>query len=340
MDPIDRRCFTTRRDFLAAAATSGACLATARGVATEQPSRKAQICLTLDLEMSRHYPQRGMMEWDFQKGNLNDATKQYSVKAGQLVRERGGIIHYFCVGRVLEQASVAWLKQLAETGHPIGNHTYDHVNVKATTVPAVQFRFQRAPWLAGGRKPAQLIRDNIRLADTALSMRAGIKSSGFRTPGGFHSALNDRPDVQKMLQELGFTWVSSGYPRHHAVKPFEKPSREVLDSIVAAQTQGQPYIYPGGLVEIPMSPISDVNAFRNGRWKLDWFLEAIRRSVEWAIEHRAVYDFLAHPSCLGIEDPALETMQMICDLVKQNADRAEIVSLDAVAKRVLAKKQD
>ena len=93
MDPIDRRCFTTRRDFLAAAATSGACLATARGAATEQPSRKAQICLTLDLEMSRHYPQRGMMEWDFQKGNLNDATKQYSVKAGQLVRERGGIIH-------------------------------------------------------------------------------------------------------------------------------------------------------------------------------------------------------------------------------------------------------
>ena len=338
MDPIDRRCFATRRDFLAAAATTGACLATSPGIAAAEASGKAQICLTLDLEMSRHYPQRGMMEWDFQKGNLDDATKQYAVKAGQMVRERGGIIHYFCVGRVLEQASVAWLKQLAETGHPIGNHTYDHVNVKATTVPAVQFRFQRAPWLAGGRKPAQLIRDNIRLADTALSMRAGIKSRGFRTPGGFHSALDDRPDVQKMLQELGFTWVSSGYPRHQAVKPFEQPSTDVLDSIVASQAHGQPYIYPGGLVEIPMSPISDVNAFRNGRWKLDWFLEAIRRSVEWAIEHRAVYDFLAHPSCLGIEDPALETMQLICDLVKRNADRAEIVSLDAVAERVLARK--
>ncbi|MBB74604.1 MAG: chitin deacetylase [Planctomycetaceae bacterium] len=338
MDPIDRRCFATRRDFLAAAATTGACLATSPGIAAAEASGKAQICLTLDLEMSRHYPQRGMMEWDFQKGNLDDATKQYAVKAGQMVRERGGIIHYFCVGRVLEQASVAWLKQLAETGHPIGNHTYDHVNVKATTVPAVQFRFQRAPWLAGGRKPAQLIRDNIRLADTALSMRAGIKSRGFRTPGGFHSALDDRPDVQKMLQELGFTWVSSGYPRHQAVKPFEQPSTDVLDSIVASQAHGQPYIYPGGLVEIPMSPISDVNAFRNGRWKLDWFLEAIRRSVEWAIEHRAVYDFLAHPSCLGIEDPALETMQLICDLVKRNADRAEIVSLDAVAERVLTRK--
>ncbi|MAV36948.1 MAG: chitin deacetylase [Planctomycetaceae bacterium] len=338
MRPNDNRLFHTRRGFLATAAAAGGCLAARPLPAAEKPSEKAQICLTLDLEMSRHYPQRGIFEWDFQKGNLDDATKRYAVKAGELVRDRGGIIHYFCVARVLEQPDVAWLKQLAKTGHPIGNHTYDHVNVKATTVPSVQFRFKRAPWLAGGRKPPQLIRDNIQLADAALSMRAGIQSRGFRTPGGFHSGLDERPDLQKMLQELGFTWISSKYPRHLAGKPFEKPTPDILASVVAAQAQAQPYVYPGGLVEIPMSPVSDVHAFRSTRWKLDWFLEAIRGAVEWAIEHRAVFDFLAHPSCLGIEDPALETMQMICELVKQNADRAEIVSLDAVAKRVLAQK--
>ena len=37
----------------------------------------------------------------------------------------------------------------------------------------------------------------------------------------------------------------------------------------------QPFVYPDGLVEVPMSPISDIGAFRNGRWRLEWFLKAI-----------------------------------------------------------------
>ena len=53
--------------------------------------------------MSAEYPQRGMTEWNFEKGNLDEATKQYAVKAAQVVQERGGHIHFFLVGRVLEQ---------------------------------------------------------------------------------------------------------------------------------------------------------------------------------------------------------------------------------------------
>ena len=34
--------------------------------------------------------------------------------------------------RVLEQADVGWLRGIVEAGHPVGNHTYDHVNVTAT----------------------------------------------------------------------------------------------------------------------------------------------------------------------------------------------------------------
>ncbi|MFN0055855.1 MAG: polysaccharide deacetylase family protein [Planctomycetales bacterium] len=41
------------------------------------------------------------------------------------------MIHFFCVGRVLEQPNVDWLKEIAAAGHPIGNHTYDHVAVLA-----------------------------------------------------------------------------------------------------------------------------------------------------------------------------------------------------------------
>ena len=77
------------------------------------------------------YPRRGMTEWDYEKGNLDDATKQYAVEAGRLVKQAGGRMHFFCVGRVLEQPEMEWLKQIA-ADHAVGNHTYDHVYVLAT----------------------------------------------------------------------------------------------------------------------------------------------------------------------------------------------------------------
>jgi hypothetical protein len=89
-------------------------------------------------------------------------------------------------------------------------------------------------------------------------------------------------------------------------------------------------------MEIPMSPISDIGAFRTGRWKLDWFLEAVRRAVTWAIDNGAVFDFLAHPSCLGVVDPEFKTLDLICDLVQAAGDGAELVTLDAIAERTAA----
>ena len=62
--------------------------------------------------------------------------------------------------------------------------------------------------------------------------------------------------------------------------------------------------------------------------------EAIRRGVTWAIEHRAVYDFLSHPSCLVAMDPEFRAIELICDLVRDAGPKARLVGLDAVAKQV------
>jgi peptidoglycan/xylan/chitin deacetylase (PgdA/CDA1 family) len=324
----------SRRRFFAAAAAAGGVLATRGSVAEppaqqeQTPSAKAQIAITLDLEMSREYPRRGMLEWDYEKGNLDEATKRYAVEAARIVRERGGRIHFFCVGRVLEQPDASWLKEIASAGHPVGNHTYDHVNVLAKSVEEVQFRFRRAPWLVAGQTVEQILRDNIRMTTEALRQRCGIEANGFRTPGGFAAGLNGREDIQQMLLDLGFKWCSSRYPSHSAGPPRQEPTDAIYAGIVAAQAAAQPTRYPTGLMEVPMSPISDVNAFRTNYWKLDWFLKAIRLAIEWAIEKRAVFDFLAHPSCLVVEDPEFETIRLICDLVRQAGERAEIVSLD------------
>ncbi len=338
----DHSSHPSRRGFLASGIVAGAAVLGARSLwardeqraaEPEEKTRKAQIAITLDLEMSRNFPVWEEMRWDYEKGNLNDETKRYTVEACRRVKARGGVLHCFAVGRVLEQENVDWLKGIVQAGHPVGNHSYDHVNVLATRPEDIQFRFRRAPWLIEGRAPAEVIRENIRLASVALKTRIGIHPAGFRTPGGFADGLTGRPDVQQMLLALGFSWVSSMYPAHAMSEPMQPPSAAALEAIVAAQAKAQPFVYPTGLVEVPMSPISDIGAFRGGRWKLDWFVDAIRLGVSWAIDHGAAYDFLAHPSCLYVADPQFRTIEMICDLVRQAGDRAELVDLNTLAKR-------
>lgn len=327
----------TRRQFLATTAAIGAAAACGWISQAEETDRPALIAVTLDLEMSAEYPTRGYTEWNYRKGDLDDATKQYAVQAGELVKKYGGVLHYFCVGRTFEQPDVDWLKALATAGHPIGNHTYDHVFVKAGTVEEVQFRFKRAPWLAQGRKIPDFIRENIQQTTAAMNQRMGIKPNGFRTPGGFSNGLADRPDLQQMLMDLGFTWASSKYPAHLAGQPKIPPGPEVYADILRAQQQAQPFTYPSGLVEVPMSPISDVSAFRSNYWKRNHFLKAIEVCVRWAIETGNCFDFLAHPSCLVIEDPRFESIELICELVKAAGKRAKIVGLDQFAGRVQGK---
>lgn len=324
----------TRRDFLATALAAGSALAAGRAPAMAAPGDdRALIAITLDLEMSRHYPTRDQVHWDYEKGNLDGATKRYASEAARRVKNRGGRIHFFSVGQTMEQEDVDWLRAIAEAGHPIGNHTYDHVNVKAKQPEEIQFRFRRAPWLIAGKEPSAVIAENIRMASAALKSRIGIDAAGFRTPGGFHDGLADRPDVQEMLLGLGFPWVSSRYPAHESGEPGKPPGEEVFASIAAAQAEAQPFAYPSGLIEVPMSPISDVTAFRSARWGIDSFLEAIRRSVSWAIENRATFDFLAHPSCLVVADPEFRSIDLICDLVRKAGDRAALADLGSIAAR-------
>jgi len=330
----------TRRRFVAGtvAAGMGYLFARAPGFEKHADADKALIAITLDLEMSRNFPKWDDTHWDYEKGNLNDETKKYTVEACKRVKAAGGVLHCFAVGRVFEQESVAWLKEIAQAGHPIGNHTYDHVNVLATRPEDIQFRFKRAPWLIDGKEPKDVIRENIRLTTAALKARIGVDPAGFRTPGGFANGLADRPDLQAMLGDLGFSWVSSKYPTHPVGDAGSEPTPAILDSIVKAQAAAQPFVYPKGLIEVPMSPISDIGAFRNGRWKLEWFLKAIRRGVEWAIDNRAVFDFLGHPSCLYVTDPEFKTVDLICGLVKKAGDRAALVDLGTIARRAEVRK--
>lgn len=323
----------SRRTFLQAASAMAVGAAFDRRALADE-ARPAQIAITLDLEMSRHFPAWEDTHWDYEKGNLDEPTKQYAVEAARRVKAHGGRIHFFALGRTMEQPNVEWLQGIAAEGHPIGNHTYDHVYLLATKPEEIQFRFQRAPWLIAGREVSEVIAENIRLGEVAIRERVGAPVQGFRTPGGFYDGLSQRPDVQEMLLAQGYKWVSGRYPQHKNTQPGEPVTEEVFADIVRAQQDAQPFVYPSGLIEIPMSPISDVGALRSGRWKLADFLTAIRRAVTWAIDNGKVFDFLAHPSCLVVADPKFQAIDLICELVDRSRGRAQLVTLNEIAHTV------
>jgi len=322
----------TRRSFLASLAGVGPAAGQHQDL-----SDQALIGITLDLEMSRNFPTRETTHWDYHKGDLNAESKNYTVEACRRVKAAGGVLHCFVVGQVLEHESVDWLTGIIREGHPVGNHTYDHVNVKAKTLEDVQFRFRRAPWLLHGKSPLEAIRENILMNHRAIRARLGIDADGFRTPGGFGNGLHDCPEIQQILQELGYTWCTSmaGGP---PLPPGVEPPTSLYDEIEKAQAKYQPFVYPSGLIEVPMSPPSDIQAFRNGRWKLDYFLTAIRRGLAWAIQNRATYDFLSHPSCLYVMDPNFRAIDLICEMVQSAKGRARIVGLSELARRAKEKR--
>lgn len=199
------------------------------------------------------------------------------------------------------------------------------MNVLARRPEDVQFRFKRAPWLLRGKSAEEAIAENVELGAKAIRTRLGFDPAGFRTPGGFAEGLRGRADVQRMLAAQGYTWVSAQYAPH----PIEGDPKVYLPPVLA---KSQPYRYPETrLLEIPMAPVSDINAFRNAKWPLERFMAATRVAVNWAIENSAVFDMLAHPSCLGVVDPDYKTIDMICEIVRSARDRAELVDLTSVA---------
>ncbi|MBM3821947.1 MAG: twin-arginine translocation signal domain-containing protein [Verrucomicrobia bacterium] len=331
---IDANRTPNRRQFLRTTAAAGLAAATAIVSAANPPAparRKARVAITMDLEMARNFPRWEDTHWDYTKGHLNEETKRYALAAARRVKFHGGVIHFFLVGQALEQENVEWLQELHREGHPIGNHTYDHVNVLARRPEDLQFRFQRAPWLLRTQDPVQAIRENIEQCSQAMRHRLGFAPAGFRTPGGFAEGLQGRPDIQQLLLDCGFSWVSCRYPAHPYGQPGTRADHEVLAGIVKAQSNSQPFVYPTGLIEVPMSPISDVGAFRNCRWPLEDFLRAIRAGVTWAIEQGAAFDLLTHPSVLYPNDPEFRTIDLVCDLVGQARDGAALADCSTLA---------
>ena len=126
---MDRTVLPSRRAFLAAGAglVGSSLLADSRKDDLAADTSKALIAITLDLEMSRNFPTWETTHWDYEKGNLDAATKEYAEEACRRVKARGGVIHCFAVGRVLEQENINWLKEIVKAGWGAPKFYYNRV---------------------------------------------------------------------------------------------------------------------------------------------------------------------------------------------------------------------
>ncbi len=267
------------------------------------------VSLTLDVEMCTNFPYWTSV-WDHRKGALDEGTKRHVERLSTTAHELQIPLQYFIVGSALEDPDLDYMRRARDLGHAIGNHTYTHVSVKAKTVPSLQVVYRNEPWRAYGREPLRIIQDEVHQTTLAIRERLAMEPVGFRTPGGFNTALHDVPEVQRALLEEGFSWASSHYAL--AVGPEKRPPRDAIAAAVRASVDDlQPYRYPSGLTEVPMMGMSDIWAFRVlDLDRADW-LFACQVAIERAEEIGGVCSILSHPAVLASRDPFCDTVKLV-----------------------------
>ena len=287
------------------------------------------LSLTFDIEMVTNFPYWTSV-WDHRKGAIDEDVKAYIRRITAIAAEAGVRLQWFLLGASLEDPDIDYLRALVEGSHALGNHTYHHVNVKAQTIEQLQVVYRERPWLAAGRTPREVIQDEVRQTNEAIQARLGVSSAGFRTPGGFPTGLHDVPEIQRLLLDAGFTYVSSQY-RLKVARERRPELADLMAAACASIAELQPYRYPSGLLEIPMMGMRDVWAFRVLRLdKAEW-LQVMRREIVFAAAQGLLCSLLFHPAVLASRDPFCETVYVALETAAAQPGRCWHATNDAIA---------
>jgi len=275
--------------------------------------------------------------WDHRKGEIDADTKLYIHRMLDVAARYGVLLQFYVVGSALEHPDVDYLKRAAGEGHGIGNHTYTHLNVKAREPAQIQVIYRDQPWRAGGRTVPEILTNEVRCTTLAIRERLGVAPQGFRSPGGFPTALRDAPEVRRIVAGEGFRYVSSGYqllvPRDRPPTPAEFAAAVELSVETLQPSRYVEHDGPG-LLEISMMGVSDIDAFRNLRLSKEAWLQATRVAVHKAVSDGLALSLLLHPSVLAARDPFCETLEL-CARLSVDAGGG-MATNDALAARLTA----
>jgi peptidoglycan/xylan/chitin deacetylase (PgdA/CDA1 family) len=291
------------------------------------------VSLTFDIEQCTNFPYWTCV-WDHLKGALDTDAKQHVGKLAAASEAAGVRCQWFSLGSSFEDPDDEYQRALVAAGHAVGNHTYRHVFVKARTWDSLQVTYRNDPSLASGyAAPIDAVRDEIQRTTEVMTDRLGERPRGFRTPGGFTNGLEDAPEVQDLLKEEGFDYVSSHYK--FPVTPGKRPSWDEMESAMRWSVANlQPYRHPNGLLELPMMGISDIWAFRYMDMEREEWLKMLELGIDTAAEGGHAFSILMHPQVLASRDPHAATMSRVLERAQQKG--AWITTNDALADHLVA----
>jgi peptidoglycan/xylan/chitin deacetylase (PgdA/CDA1 family) len=152
-------------------------------------------------------------------------------------------ITFFVVGKdATIESNRAALKQIADAGHEIANHSFMH-----------------EPWLHLYSR--EQLHEEIGGAENAIAAATGKQTRGFRGPG-----FSTSPLVREVLVERGYQYDASIFPSalgpvarmffflNSKLSAEEKAKRKGLyGKFSEAFGTLQPFIWPNGLIEIPVT---------------------------------------------------------------------------------------
>lgn len=300
------------------------------------------VQLSFDLEAVTNFPNWTDF-WNDRKGSIDDATKAYVGQINAVCQKYGAKAHYFLVGSLFEDRNIDYLKKTVAEGHAVGNHTYTHVSIKARETAHLAGIYTSCPWRAAGREAQQIIREEIQMTTSAIQSCLGVEPRGFRSPGGFPNGLQDAEDVQQMLREEGFWWVSTHY-NDVLMRTYTKNATvgdvpkvefgELQAAFRRSERVLQPYRYESGLLELPLAGITDIVAWRRYRPDLGEWLRMLSDGVDYAHEHGLIFMLTTHPAVLASIDPFCQTIDVIMRRAKEKEGGVWLPDLEEVARHL------
>ena len=198
----------------------------------------------------------------------------------------------FIVGKLLEEPSV--LKGLRElAGSPLFDlqqHTYSHQRLKTV----VENDGKKITVFEGA--PLEKIREEVNLARKILQEKLGVHSSGITGPFGYYRGLSDRPDVLRVLHDVGIRFTRTYLRNENDWGPLS--------------IEAQPFTYePQGLpdiLEIPAQGWQDVHYFWTHGWdKREDLLRCNKKLVDEIAEKDLVWSVCQHDFSSCQEDPEM-----------------------------------
>jgi peptidoglycan/xylan/chitin deacetylase (PgdA/CDA1 family) len=259
---------------------------------------RCAIALSYDLEMCAGYQPDGINH-----GRIMPELKEYVVDLCSIAEQYGVRLHFFYVANGFDQ-TIDLLREILRRGHILDSHTYTHL-------PLITDDLQR-------------LDDELALTNRLFEERLGYRSTVLRGPGGYPKGLDDKAPNQVIILKNGFKWVSC------------RAEKNILDKgsqhLIKAPLHEVPYVYPTGLVEIPiqgamdrtffdMSKNVDTAKYQEWRttsggkpvarhWKAPWtppdalqqWIRYHREAIDFVYEHRLLWVPVWHPLSHNLHD--------------------------------------